>query len=363
MEQAGVPVEREATPGEVALRDVEAEQDEDRDGDEQEDVDQQGVGGQQPVALAMHGQPRTSRRRVRMTASEPMMVTAMSSTPSADPAGQSRRAEELVLDDLGDGRRLCPAQDVGRHEVADGGDEGQDRGGHDARHRQRQRDVDERRSTAGIEVARRGDQGIVETVDGHEERQDGEGQEAVGHAQHDGQVGVEQDDRLAGDAEGLEDGVRDPVVTQDDHPGVGPDEVAGPEGQHHQDQQERLVAAAVARDPIGDGVADGQAQDGRQRRIPEGIPDRRQEDRIERLDVVVDAQAVEDDATEAVVRAEADDADDPQRDQEEECQPGEAWQGQRTGAEPSTHPPGARSSEWRTCRGRRPGRAAPGAWR
>ena len=54
VEQRGIPIERKAAPGEVALRDVEAEQDEDRDGDEQEDVDEQGIRGQQPVALAMH---------------------------------------------------------------------------------------------------------------------------------------------------------------------------------------------------------------------------------------------------------------------------------------------------------------------
>ena len=65
--------------------------------------------------------------------------------------------------------------------------------------------------------------------------------------------------------------VQDPVVAQDDHPGVGPDEVARPERQHHEDQQQHLVPAAVARDPVRDRVADQDRQDGREQRVAERV--------------------------------------------------------------------------------------------
>ena len=50
---------------------------------------------------------------------------------------------------------------------------------------------------AGVQVAGGRDERRVEPVDRDVERQDRERQEAVGHAQDDREVGVEQDDRLA----------------------------------------------------------------------------------------------------------------------------------------------------------------------
>ena len=225
-------------------------------------------------------------------------------------------------------------------------------------HRQRQRHVQERLPAAGVQVARGRDQRIVEPVDRDVQGQDRERQEAVGHAQHDGQVGVEQDDRLVDDPERRQDRVHHAVVAQDDHPGVGPDEVARPERQHHQDQQQRLVAPAVAADPVRDRVADDDREHGRQRRVAERVPDRGQERRRQRVRVVVEGQVVEVHRPELVLRAQADDEDDRERHEEEEGQPPIPGQDERAGAQAATHRSGGSSSARRTCRGRRRGRAA-----
>ena len=231
-------------------------------------------------------------------------------------------------------------------------------------HRQRQRHVEERlrgRSRTGRARPR---PAIVEPVDRDVQRQDRERQEPVGHAQHDGQVGVEQDDRLVDDPERRQHRVHHAVVAQDDHPGVGPDEVARPERQHHEDQQQRLVAPAVAADPVRDRVADQDREHRRQRRVPERVPDRRQERRRQRARVVVERQVVAVHAAEPVLRAQADDEDDRQRHEEEQA-PASRSPGRTSGpgAQAATHRSGGSSSAWRTCRGRRRGRAARPACR
>ena len=149
------------------------------------------------------------------------------------------------------------------------------------------------------------------------------------------EVGVEQDDRLGGQPERRQDRVDDPVVAEDDHPGVGADEVAGPERQHHQDEQQDLAPAAVARDPVGQGIADGQAQDRRDRRVSQRVQGRGQEAGFERPRVVVEGDPVVDDPVERVPLPEADEEDDRQRDDVEQDQPGDARaeQGERLRAD------------------------------
>ena len=126
-------------------------------------------------------------------------------------------------------------------------------------HRQRQRDVEERAAPGCVQVARRLDEVEVEPVDRDEQRQDRERQEAVGHAQDHAEVGVDDSSGLV-DEPGLhEQPVHDAVVAQDDQPGVGPDEVARPEREHDQDEQQDLAPPAVPGDPVRDRVADQRA--------------------------------------------------------------------------------------------------------
>jgi hypothetical protein len=100
---------------------------------------------------------------------------------------------------------------------------------------------------------------------------------------------------------------RTPLWREDDHPGVGPDEVARPERQHHEDQQQDFAPSAVARHPVRDRIADREAQDRRDRRVPNGVEERRQEDPVEGAAVVVEARGGQVDALERVTLAEADD--------------------------------------------------------
>jgi hypothetical protein len=119
-------------------------------------------------------------------------------------------------------------------------------------HRQRQCHVQERVTARCVQIAAGGDQVRVKSVDRYEQRKDRERQESVRHAEDDRQVGVHEDDRLARQPERLEERVHDPVVAQQDDPGVGADQVARPERKHHEDDQQHLVAPAVAADPVGD---------------------------------------------------------------------------------------------------------------
>ena len=231
--------------------------------------------------------------------------------------------EEQLLDHLGDRGRARAAEQVGRDEVTDRRNEREDRGRDDPGHRQRQRHVEERLPAARVQVACRPDERRIEPVDRDVQRQDRERQEAVGHPEHDREVGVEQDDRLGREPDRLEDRVHDAVVAQHDHPGVGPDEVAGPERQHHEDQEQTLVAPAVAADPVGQRVADQQRQDRGQRRVAKRVEQGRNEAHVDGPCVVVEGWIAQDDPVQLVAVAKAHHEDQHERHHEERDEPGE----------------------------------------
>ena len=269
-QQLAVPVRGEGVPHERPPRIVEREDDQHDDRGEQEREDEHRERGQQRVALAAHRRrpvsrgahsPDISRRTRRRAMSVPTIVTTIRMNPSADPNGQSRPSRKRSWMTLAMVVCCAPPSRSGCHEVAHRRDEHEQRGGDDAGHRQRQRDVQEGAPPGGVQVARRRHQILVDAVDRDEHRQDRERQEPVGHPEDHREVGVEQDDRLARQPDRLEDRVHDAVVAQDDHPGVGPDQVARPEREHHEDQQQRLAMPAVARDPVGDREADQQRGD------------------------------------------------------------------------------------------------------
>jgi hypothetical protein len=138
------------------------------------------------------------------------------------------------------------------------------------------------------------------------------------------------------DPDCLEERVHDAVVAEQDDPRVGPDQVARPERQHHEDDQQDLVAAAVAADPVGDRVADRERQDRRDRREPDRVQEGGDEDRAERPSVVVEAGVGERDPVQLVTGPQADDEDERQRDDEEtgRASPPPAGSGRRRGSGP-----------------------------
>ena len=149
--------------------------------------------------------PATSRRSGPSARSVPPSVSIMRTNPSAAPYGQSRPWRNSSWTTLAIVVVSEPPSRSGVTKSPMAGMNVRIAGGDDPGHRQRQRDVDERRPAAGVEVAARGDERRIEPVDRDEQRQDRERQEAVGHPEDHREVGVQQDDRLVRQADGLEE--------------------------------------------------------------------------------------------------------------------------------------------------------------
>ena len=73
-------------------------------------------------------------------------------------------------------------------------------------------------------------------------------------------VGVEDDQRLADDADADQQLVEQALGLEDADPGVDPDQERGPERQDHQHQQRRAQHRRGARHAVGDRIADEQRQ-------------------------------------------------------------------------------------------------------
>ncbi len=127
----------------------------------------------------------------------------------------------------------------------------------------------------------------IELLERGVERQDHERQLAVDQADHDREVGVEEVQRLVDDAGAEQDGVDQPLGAQDEHPGVGADQEARPERDHHQAEQEVLEARRRDhRDVVGDRVAHHQAEQRGDDRHPQRAPVDREVERLDRAPVV-----------------------------------------------------------------------------
>ena len=143
-----------------------------------------------------------------------------------------------------------------------------------ARNRQGQRDLPERLPAGAAQRPRRVDQVSVDRIQADIDVEDHEGQQEMHQADDHGPLVIEHLDRFVGDAQPLQRHVHDAAGPQDVDPGHRPDDVADPERQHQQKQQEGLVLELGSGDEIGGDIARHRANHGG----GEGDPDREHHD-------------------------------------------------------------------------------------
>ena len=170
------------------------------------------------------------------------------------------------------------------------------------------------------------------------DRQDHERQEAVHQPDHDREWGVEDRQRLVDQPQLEQPGVDEPGIPHEEDHGEGAHQEAGPERQHHQEQQE-VSPAATPRDDVGHRIAQHEADDGARDRPDEGPLQDLQIERVEEPRVVLQGESRLHPAVDPA-RHEAVHQHDEDRDQEERQQPEPArrQQGPRPCLRPGVQP-------------------------
>src|SRR5919112_2314663 len=170
----------------------------------------------------------------------------------------------VLLDQLGDHVRLRGTREQRRRVVVA---EHRQHDDHTPREyslgRERQRDAQEGLRRARPKVPRRLYDALVDPVERCEERQDQERHVTVDEAEYDGLVLAHEP--LPWRVEGADEHeylVDVAVRGEQIHPGQHPHQVVDPERGDDEEQQEYAVAAGVAGQVVGHGVADQQAQGG-----------------------------------------------------------------------------------------------------
>jgi hypothetical protein len=242
---------------------------------------------------------------------------------------------ELALDDVGDHLAVRSAQQVWRQVGAQGGNEGDDHAGRDARQGQGRDNGQQGANMPGAQVEAGLDERGVQPVQGRVERQDHEGQVDVDQPQHDGEVVVQELQGLEGPQtpyakhahhrvqsvpEPLQRLVHIPLGPEDGDQCVGPDQKVGPEGQHDGQEQPGLGLRRGEGDGEGDREADHQTDQGRQPGDADRLDEDLQVERVEGPEIVRESPR-QGDLGQAPVLAEGIEPDDPHGDHEEEDQP------------------------------------------
>ncbi len=144
-----------------------------------------------------------SRRRAWVFWKSTIGTTRMmrSTMATALATGQSRFWKNSLHKRAPDHQRLRAAEQVGDDEFADRRDEDEQRAGEDAGQRQRKRDLPERPERRRAEIGRRLEQTAVEPLERGVERQHHERQVGIDDADIDGEVGVQDDERVVDEAE------------------------------------------------------------------------------------------------------------------------------------------------------------------
>src|SRR4029077_9435511 len=171
------------------------------------------------------------------------------------------RGAELEGDQIADDEMVAAAQDEGRDIGADGGNENQQTAGDDPRLGQRNNDPPQDPAAGGVEIEAGLDQAKVHLLEAGIERQYHERQETVEQAQHDGEVGVEHDDRLIDHAEPYQKIVDQPFVADGEHDGQGAHQQVGPEGNGDEEDPEDALRGRARLHEIGGGKSQRQADD------------------------------------------------------------------------------------------------------
>ena len=188
-------------------------------------------------------------------------IMAISSTDMAEPWAQFWAAWNWLATIAPTMLPVGPAEHRGGDVVARQRDEHEEQPGHDARHGQRQRHLDERAQPAGAEVLAGLPQRRIEPVERHEQREDHERQVVVDDAELHGLAGVEEADRRVAQADRLHPVRQEAVGAEHDAPRDRADQEARPE--RHDDEAEQHAPPPrrhLHRQPVGEREGDHEAQ-------------------------------------------------------------------------------------------------------
>ncbi len=174
-------------------------------------------------------------------------------------------AEELVPEHPADHQVVGSAEDGGDDEFADRRNEHQHGTGNDARNRLRQGHVEEGPPGRAAQVAGRFQQGMIQLLERRVQRQDHERQVGVDDPQVHGHGGVHDVQRMVDDAQPQQRGVEQAGLPDDSFERVNAQQERGPERQDDDEQQNALRALGRAREPQSHGIAQQQADDGREK--------------------------------------------------------------------------------------------------
>ncbi len=131
---------------------------------------------------------------------------------------------------------------------------------------------DQRGPGFGAKVGRGFEQRAVQALQRRVKRQDRERQITVDQPEDHGAVVIEQGQGRVDEAELLEQSVEQTGVAQQEHPGVSPNQKAGPKGQHHQSEIE-ILRPAGARDKQREREAQQQTERGGRAGDPKRSPE------------------------------------------------------------------------------------------
>lgn len=168
--------------------------------------------------------------------------------------------EELVVDQISHHLQPPTAQKIGGDEVPDGQDKNENRACGNAGQRQGQGDAQESGSGVGTQIAGGLGIGRIEPLQGGINGEHDEWAVVVDEAENDGELVVEHGQRLIDGSEPAQKAVDHALAIEQHHPGVGPDQVVGPEGQEHEKKECGLQRWFRAADGIGRGIGDQDRQ-------------------------------------------------------------------------------------------------------
>jgi hypothetical protein len=131
-------------------------------------------------------------------------------------------------------------------------------------------------------------QGEIELLQRRVDREDHEGQETVDQPHHHRERGVEHGNRIHSDLR--QPAVDQPGVSEQEDHGEGPDQEAGPERKHDEEEEEVLPASGPG-NHVGDRIAQHQADHGAGHRPYEGALEDVQVQRVEEPPIVLQREA------------------------------------------------------------------------
>ena len=122
--------------------------------------------------------------------------------------------------------------------------------------------------------------------------------------------------------EGHQTSIDEAVMAQQNHPRIGPHQKVGPEGQHDEEQQNRLPASGTAGNDIGQRKAHDEAENRGHSRIPHGLSEDLPVQRMKEIEVI-GRRDFPDNPAIGSTRGEADCEHQPERYEKEEAHPDE----------------------------------------